>query len=49
MNANIANFVLAVSLQVNEANEVCKLEMQFFCTLSYLISHFLNSCSANKE
>ena len=42
MNANIANFVLAVQLEMKDINEVYNLEI-------YLISCLLKSNGANNE
>ena len=48
-NANIANFVLSVPLEMNWTNEVWNFEMQFYYIHWYLISHLLTSCIANEE
>ena len=46
--ANIATFFLELSLEMYKTNEVYKLEMQYFFTQWYLISHLLMSCGAIK-
>ena len=42
-NANIANFISAVLLEIRKTNDVSNLEIKSTCTHSFLISHLLTT------